>query len=524
MKSLLRPIFLVCLTILVTLSACEIRRGPDGPGDIVQIDDGAAIQPPTATPSESPPPDDLGQGEAAAVAPPADAVEPNSILVKLNPQTADTALRNELNEEAGNINAQDAGITGNAQLDVILRQAGVQDAESIIKPVAEATDKSVEIMAQSSPGVSQVYALEMAPGTDPQAAIASITQAPQVEYAEPNYIAGMTANPVDVPAYLEPDDPYYKYQWNLAAIQMPTAWEISTGEGVIVAIIDTGVDFKAPDMQAVKRLTGYDFVNDDEDPTDDQGHGTHVAGTVAESTNNGMGVASVAFNAQILPIKSLDNKGQGSYENIIKGVVYAVDQGAKVINMSLAGRNSSQALKEAVTYARNRGVLVVAAAGNSGSTVEYPAAYNDLVLSVGATRFDNTRADYSNFGAEIDIMAPGGDVDVDLNGDGFGDGIIQQTLSSSGEGYSYRFFEGTSMASPHIAGVAALMYSVKPNASPAEIEAAMVQTALNLGDKNQYGAGLVQAASALQAFGQVAPPPIPQTRRHWWLAQRLRVS
>ncbi|MDX1524495.1 MAG: S8 family serine peptidase, partial [Anaerolineae bacterium] len=213
---------------------------------------------------------------------------------------------------------------------------------------------------------------------------------------------------------------------------------------------------------------------------------------------------------RLLPVKVLGASGEGSYEGVIKGIIYAVDQGAKVINMSLAGRNESNALRDAARYAYERGVVVVAAAGNSGSSVEFPAAYDDFVVAVGATRFDNTITAYSNFGPQIDIMAPGGDISVDQNGDGFGDGVLQNTRSSSGTGYSYRFFEGTSMASPHVAGVAALLFAVKPGANPDEIKTVIMQTADNnptIGPEGQFGAGLLQAANAIAAISETTGGP-----------------
>jgi len=251
-------------------------------------------------------------------------------------------------------------------------------------------------------------------------------------------------------------------------------------------------------------MTGFDFVNNDNDPTDDQGHGTHVAGTIAQTTNNGLGVAGVAFNATLMPVKVLGSSGQGSYDTIIQGIIYAVEQGADVINMSLAGSNGSQALEDAINYAHQQNVVVVAAAGNSNSSVQYPAAY-DSSIAVGAVQFDKTRAPYSNYGPQIDLMAPGGNTKVDQNNDGYGDGILQQTFKSSGSGFSYRFFEGTSMASPHVAAVAALMKSIKPGATADEIKNAMMQTAVNVGPTDQFGAGLVQAASALNAIGGQPP-------------------
>jgi serine protease len=379
----------------------------------------------------------------------------------------------------------------------------------VLEDVADVIDEDLNTLSAQAEPISQLYVATFSPDQDPIEIANRLEQDPAVEYAEPNFIAGIAADPGNIPVQLQPNDPYYIYQWHLTAIQMPTAWDIATGQNVIVAVIDTGVDFNAPDITSANRLTGYDFVNNDADPTDDNGHGTHVAGTVAQTTNNSQGVAGVAFGATLLPVKTLAGNGNGSYENIIKGITYAVNEGADVINMSLAGLQDSLALREAVRYAYEEGVVVVAAAGNSNSAVAYPAAIDDFVIAVGAVRGDNTRAVYSNFGPQIDLVAPGGDIEVDQNNDGYGDGVLQQTISSTGSGYSYRFFEGTSMASPHVAGLAALIRSRKPAAPPAEVEDLMVRTAQSLGPADQYGAGLIQAANALAALGIITPQPPP---------------
>ncbi len=516
----------VSLLILFIISACELPRPGGDVGDIspdIPVVTGPeatasptvteAAVPPTETaempPSPSPegvtPPDipDISpEGVPAAVAPDVQEFVPGQVLLKLTQQAAIQAQSAEL----GTDGIMKAGIPS---LDQTLKQIGANRLEPIIEEVANVVGKAIQPFSVQALGVSQLYSVNFSPDHNPLDIANLLRQDPTVEYAEPNYLAGITVEPGSMPAPVTPNDPYFKFQWHLEAIQMSTAWESSTGAGVTVAIVDTGVDFGTPDLANVNRLTGYDFTNNDSDPTDDQGHGTHVAGTIAQSTNNGLGVAGVAFDARLLPVKVLGSNGQGSYEDIIKGIIYAVDQGAKVINLSLAGRGGSQALQEAVKYAHSKGVVVVAAAGNSSGPVEYPAAYDDFVIAVGATRYDNTLAPYSNFGAEIDLVAPGGDIDVDQNQDGWADGVLQQTFKSSGTGYSYRFFEGTSMASPHVAGVAALMLSRKPNASPAEIEAIMAQTARNLGSVDQFGAGLIQAANALAAIG--GPLPITVT-------------
>ncbi len=345
-----------------------------------------------------------------------------------------------------------------------------------------------------------------------------------VEYSEPDYIAEAT---------MIPNDPYFSYQWNFAnssnkgSIQTPAAWDMSTGSGVTVAIIDTGVAYenysdakgsyaKAPDFANTCFVPGYDFVNLDAHPNDDNSHGTHVTGTVAQSTNNSTGTAGIAFNACIMPIKVLNSAGSGTYSAIANGITYAADHGAKVINMSLGGSSPSQTLLDAITYAYNKGVTIVAAAGNSSSSVpEYPAGYKPYVISVGATRFDEQLAPYSNFGPTVDVVAPGGDTSVDQNGDDYGDGILQQTFNPTTKNptqFGYYFFQGTSMASPHVAGVAALILSKNSSSTPEQVKQILTSTAKDLGTAGRddtYGYGLVNATAALNFTGTVTPPPPP---------------
>lgn len=333
-----------------------------------------------------------------------------------------------------------------------------------------------------------------------------------VEYAEPNYIAH---------AFMIPNDPYYNYQWHFdnsvyGGIQAEGAWDISTGFGVTVAVIDTGIAYEnyqeswwkryyqAPDLAQTCFVSGYDFVNNDSRANDDNSHGTHVAGTVAQSTNNNLGVAGVAFNACLMPVKVLDKNGSGTYSNVADGIYWAVDHGAKVINLSLGGSASSTTLGNAVAYAYNNGVTVIAASGNDGqSIISYPAAYDDYVVAVGATRYDEARAPYSNYGPSLDLVAPGGDLNVDQNNDGYKDGILQNTFNPNTKNtkdFSYWFFEGTSMAAPHVSGVAALIIAKGIAATPGEVRNVLQETAEDLGvpgKDNTFGWGLIDAQAAL---------------------------
>lgn len=326
-------------------------------------------------------------------------------------------------------------------------------------------------------------------------AITRLKQLPNVVYAEPNYIAT---------AVMTPNDPYYSYQWHMTRIGMVNAWDESTGSGVVVAVVDTGVKQSLADLAQTSFVAGYDFINSDSDPTDDQGHGSHVCGTVAQSTNNSVGVTGVAYNATIMPVKVLDSSGSGAYTQIADGIYWATDHGADIINMSLGGSSSNTTLQDAVNYAWNNGVLVVCAAGNNNvSSPFYPAAY-PVCISVSAINSADGKADYSNYGSTIDVCAPGGD-SVDRNGDGYMDGILQNTFDTSGDGYF--FYTGTSMASPHVAGVAALVKALDPSLTNAEIRNIIETTVEDLGAAgwDQYfGYGLVDAYAACLAAG--APP------------------
>ena len=343
---------------------------------------------------------------------------------------------------------------------------------------------------------------------------------PLVEYAEPNYVAN---------ALMVPNDPYFSFQWNLynsqfGGIKATEAWDISTGSNVIVAIIDTGVAYEnycqgngstmkcyylAPDLAGTNFVQGYDFVNLDNHSNDDNSHGTHVAGTIAQTTNNNLGVAGVAFNAKIMPVKVLDKSGSGFYSWIADGVIYAADHGAKVISLSLGGPSPSTALENALAYAYNKGVTIVAAAGNDGAggPASYPAAYDNYVIAVAATRFDEARSYYSTTGSYVNVAAPGGDLNVDQNNDGYGDGVLQQTFNPTTKNtndFAYWFFQGTSMATPHVSGVVALLIA-NGKTNPADVREALEKTAKDKGSAGwdpEYGWGIIDAKAALQYTAQ----------------------
>ena len=292
------------------------------------------------------------------------------------------------------------------------------------------------------------------------------------------------------------DDPHFKYQWHMKQLGVKKAWGTSTGRGVTVAVIDTGVSSKKDGF--FKLLPGKDFV-DGGKPNDQGGHGTHVAGTIAQATGNGVGTIGVAPHARILPVRVLGPNG-GNTEDVANGIIWAVDNGANIINMSLGGPAPSELTRNAVRYAYENGVTVIAATGNDGydDSIMYPAAY-DSVIAVGAVDYDKKPAPYSNQGKEIALCAPGGNLDKDSNGDGVPDGVVQETMQN-GE-WGYWFLQGTSMATPHVSGAAALLYSAGVT-DPDDIERVLTKTAEPLaGQRGKRGTvcgfGIVDPVKAL---------------------------
>ncbi|MHC4067926.1 MAG: S8 family serine peptidase, partial [Planctomycetota bacterium] len=231
-----------------------------------------------------------------------------------------------------------------------------------------------------------------------------------------------------------PNDALYPFQWHFQSVQAEAAWGLSTGSGVTVAVLDTGLRMGGPDGIGCV-VPGWDVVNADSEPSDGDGHGTHVSGTIAQYTNNSTGVAGLAYDACVMPVKVLDDTGNGNFADIADGIYYAVDNGAQVINMSLGTDARFRIRRDpimdpALEYAHSNGVTVVCAAGNDGfkRNVSYPAI-SATTIAVGATDLGNTVTRYSNRGQGLDLVAPGGDVTADLNGDGYADGVLQETYS-----------------------------------------------------------------------------------------------
>jgi len=323
------------------------------------------------------------------------------------------------------------------------------------------------------------------------AILAELRARADVHFAEPV---------VRVSALWLPDDPDFAQQWHLKAAGAPAAWDSARGVGVTVAIIDTGI---APvdDLDPGRLLEGRNFLTGRDDARDDHGHGTHVAGTVAQSTGNGIGVAGMAPLARLLPLKVLGADGSGTSVAIADAIRWAADHGARVLNLSLGGGGRSAAMADAVAHARSKGCVVVCAAGNGGSRgVSYPAAYPGA-LAVSAVGPKGALAPYSSYGPEVRIAAPGGD-----KSQGERAGVLQETIDvASGKGV-YRWFQGTSMAAPHVAGAAALLQSVGVSDAGA-VERLLAGSARSPGayggeeagaDPEKYGAGLLDVAGALR--------------------------
>lgn len=366
-------------------------------------------------------------------------------------------------------------------------------------------------------------------------ALRGLRARPDVAYAVPDVKAHASAS-----AGFIPNDPgrenrtgaWQDVQWNFsgpAGVNAPQAWAnlitagAPGGRGVAIAVLDTGVAYgsrppyaRSPDFAPGQFLRGYDFVDRDPFPHDRNGHGTHVAGTLAEATNNGVGLTGLAYGARLLPVRVLDAAGEGNASDIAAGIRFAARRGAKIINLSLEFDSDVRAadipqILDAVAFARSRGSLVVGASGNEGrARVAYPARASG-VLSVGATTEHGCLSEFSNGGSGLDIVAPGGGADAALNGDpncrpgdAAGRNIFQVTLLSRAVG-TFGIpgtYEGTSMAVPHVAAAAALVVAsgvIGRNPSPLRIERQLENTARDLGTKGydtRYGWGLLDAAAA----------------------------
>jgi len=379
--------------------------------------------------------------------------------------------------------AKGATKTGISAIDKIGEEYQIEKMVKVFKDAKSHLTKPVFKDYQGNvhevPNLDKIYKITYKSKTDPKELSKTYSEDPTVEYAEPNYIAQICA---------QPNDPDFGKQWGLhntgqyiledADVDAPEAWEIEKGDtAIIIGIIDTGVDYDHPDLMDKVVGKGYDFVNDDEDAMDDNGHGTHVAGIAAATTDNGIGIAGVASNCKILPVKVLQSNGYGTYSDVSNGVIYAAENGAKVINISLGGYYESYIMRDALENAYTT-AMVVAAAGNDKTDIPfYPAAWS-FVIGVGATdvfqeetiQGDSIvikkwegRALFSNYGINADLYAPGV-------------GIYSSAPQFHPLRHSYASWTGTSMAAPFVSGAAALLRTKCPDWSNDMIKGQLVHT------------------------------------------------
>ncbi|MCW3132978.1 MAG: S8 family serine peptidase [Methanophagales archaeon] len=417
---------------------------------------------------------------------------------------------------------------GIASVDKILANYGTIGITKLRGPPTESLPGGMRVRRVSEPettheayGFTRTYIVKVPPETDLDSMVKKLKADPNVENAEVDYFARMA---------VVPNDRYYQIQWGLQRIRCEDAWELEKGShDVIIAIVDTGVDQSHPDL-VDKLVPGYDMVDltdveseegcvwegdiytRDNNPEDENGHGTHCAGIAAASTNNGVGVAGVAWNCRVMSVRALANircttdegtyvTGTGTFTDIADGIIWAADHGAHVISMSLGGLVPKSApppslLKNAIDYASSRGCVLVAAMGNDGVNPEdynyyaYPAAH-PKVLAVGAIDKDNRRASFSNYGDYKHVMAPGVDI------------------RSAYIGSDYADMDGTSMATPFVSGLAALIKSADSHLSPEEIVETIRQTATSHSEYNiEYGYGVIDAYSAIK---KIIPEPLIPT-------------
>lgn len=354
-----------------------------------------------------------------------------------------------------------------------------------------------------------VHRIKLEPDMTVAEAQAILSQDPDVEYAEPNYTRHLA---------LDPNDPSYPSQWNLPIINAPTAWNAATGcVAVPVAVIDSGVDYAHPDLAAniwtnsadaagdgvdndgngfIDDTTGWDFVADDNDPMDENGHSTHVAGTIAAVGDNAQGVAGLCWDGQIMALRAFDSEGNGTVADVIEAMQYARVNGAKVVNASYAGADFSQAEYDAIRLLNESGTLMVVAAGNESTDNDrvpsYPAGY-DLanIIAVAATDRNDRLAAFSNFGpTTVHVAAPG-------------DSILSTYVNND-----YAFGSGTSMAGPHVSGLAALVWNADPGLTASQVRGRILDGVDRLADLS----GKILTAGRINAYNSLLNIPAPPSR------------
>ena len=352
------------------------------------------------------------------------------------------------------------------------------EGQLIVKPKAGLSDAQFEKILSKSKGQSVKHLKQInarvikVPPQALEAVMRALSHHPDIDYVEKDMLVA--------PDAITPDDPKYSSQWHLSKIQAPAAWEASAGEGITVAILDTGVEGSHPDLVG-NLVPGWNVVSNNSDTSPVMYHGTSVAGTVAATANNATGVASVAWNARIMPIRiTNESNGVASYSAMASGFIWAADHGADVANLSYGLSSNSSTINNAAQYLRNKGGLAVAAAGNNN--IDRGFSDNPYLITVAATTSSDARASYSNFGDNIDVAAPGSS--------------IYTTYTSGG----YKSVSGTSFASPATAGVVALIMAANSSLSPNDVEGILESSAVDLGNSGwdtKFGHGRVNAGDAI---------------------------
>jgi subtilisin family serine protease len=419
----------------------------------------------------------------------ADAIAADYILVRL----ADPSQ--PLPAPSGN----ERRLAGGPDLETLKNQWSVLTEEPLAPVSAVAPDggpQQFSRLAATTTPLSRLVRMRVAPGTDVESMATAFRTSPDVEYAEVDPVGGI--------ATVIPDDTYFTWQWNLdnqgqtiagttgttnADINMPEAWELTTGDSAVtVAVLDTGVKADHPELIG-RVLAGWNTYEDSSDTNDPHGHGTRVAGIIAASGDNGLGMAGIAWDVNILPLTVVAADGSGNESHCAAGIIWATDHGADVISMSLQYYGGSQTLKNAVNYAADRGVLLVGASGNDlGNIVAYPARFANCLAVAGTDQRDRWPS-YSNYGNEVDLSAPGSN-------------IYSLLLS----GASATPASGTSFAAPHVAGAAALMWSYNHALSAEQVTDMLVGTTKDVqtaGWDAKSGSGRLDVLAALTAADPV---------------------
>ena len=414
-----------------------------------------------------------------------------------------------LTQEKSNVKDRETNTKPAKALDLPSAAANKKDANlpgENVKPLKVTNEPSDEFLVRFRPGTPSeekrsinannkvqekdfipgihVHVLATPPGKSANEMIQVYRKNPNVVFAELNYVAT---------AQVLPNDTYYPSQRGLHNIDPQGAWEITQGcASAPIAVLDTGIDYNHLDL-AGRVIAGYDFINNREDAIDDRGHGTQVAGIIGAATNNGLGMAAVTWQNPLMPVKVLNSSGSGTYSGVAQGIIFAADNGAKVINMSLGGSSPSSTLESALQYAYDKGIILVAAAGNSSGSVMYPAAY-PTVIAVGAVDDSDVLASFSCYGPEVSVVAPG---------------VLVWSTRMGGSLDDYTRGSGTSFAAPFVAGLAGLILSIDPSLSPAEVGAIIQQGAEDLGEAGwdpYYGWGRINMTNTLALLGQQPPP------------------